>query len=128
MDLEGIREDLSFLSDREVVLFGSYVTGDAGPCSDIDVAIITRLHDRKEMMRIRVEASGRTLESYDIQVFELLPLIVKGSILENYEVVFGDPIDIAFYFYHVRKMWEDYIHRIEVPTVDEIRKGISKER
>ena len=52
MDLDDIREDLSFLSNREVILFGSYVTGEAGPNTDIDVAIIARLHDRKEMLRV----------------------------------------------------------------------------
>jgi predicted nucleotidyltransferase len=125
MNLDKIRKDLSFLSGREVVLFGSYVKGDFGPRSDIDVAVITRLQDRREIMDVRIEASGKAPKGYDIQVFEQLPLIVKGSILQDFEVLFGNPLEIGMYFYFVRKIWEDYRHRIEVPTVEEIVKGIA---
>ncbi|NHJ15133.1 MAG: nucleotidyltransferase domain-containing protein [Candidatus Thorarchaeota archaeon] len=121
--LDKIREDLRFLAGREVVLFGSYVSGDAGPRSDIDVAIITRSKDRDEMLNTRVEASGQAPEGYDIQVFEALPLVVKGAILEQFEVLFGDKLEIGMYFYHIRKVWEDFRHRIEVPTLEEIRRG-----
>ncbi len=125
MNLEAIRNDLSFLSDKEVVLFGSFVTGECGPRSDIDVAIIARSHEGSKVHNIRIEAVGRAPECYDIQVFEALPLVLKGSIIENYEVLFGDPLEIGMYFYRVRKAWEDYMHRVEIPTVEEIRRGLS---
>ncbi|MFO7837585.1 MAG: nucleotidyltransferase domain-containing protein [Candidatus Thorarchaeota archaeon] len=102
------------------MLFGSYVNGETGPRSDIDVAIITRSHDREEMMQIRIEAAGKAPEYYDIQVFEALPLILKSAIIENFEVLFGNPLEIGMHFYHVRKIWEDYRHRIEIPTIEEI--------
>lgn len=92
---------MSFLSDKEVVLFGSYVTENAGPRSDIDVAIITRSNDRREMMQIRIKAVGKAPDYYDIQVFEALLLVLKGAIIENFEVLFGDPLEIGMYFYHV---------------------------
>lgn len=117
---------MNFLSDKEVVLFGSYASGEAGPRSDIDVAIVTRLDDQKEMMQIRIEAAGKAPDCYDIQVFEALPLILQGAIVENFVVLFGDPLEIGMYFYHIRKIWDDYRHRIEVPTIDEIRKGIAE--
>lgn len=125
MNLDSIRNDLSFLSGKEVVLFGSFVTGESGPNSDIDVAIIARTHDRSKANNIRIEAAGRAPDRYDIQVFEALPLVLKGSIIENYEVLFGDPLEIGMYFYQVRKLWEDYMHRLEVPTVEEIRRGVA---
>ncbi|MBS3795382.1 MAG: nucleotidyltransferase domain-containing protein [Candidatus Thorarchaeota archaeon] len=117
---------MRFLSDKEVVLFGSYVTGNVGPRSDIDVAIITRSDNRREMMQIRIEAAGKAPNYYDIQVFEALPLVLKGAIIENFVVLFGDPLEIGMYFYHIRKIWDDYRHRIEVPTIDDIRKGITE--
>lgn len=123
MNLNKIRKDLEFLKDREVVLFGSYVAGETTPRSDVDVAIISRSKDRDEMMRLRIEASGRAPEDYDIQVFEALPLIVRGSILENFEVLFGDPLEIGMYFYYERKVWDDFRKRIEEPTIEEIRKA-----
>lgn len=123
MNINRIRQDLHFLSDREVVLFGSFVEQTFSPRSDIDIAIIARSQNEGELMQIRIEASGKAPERYDIQVFEALPLIIKGSILENFEVLFGDPLEIGMYFYHFRKLWEDYRYRIDVPTIEEIRRG-----
>ncbi len=128
MNLDKVREELSFLSNQEVLLFGSCLTSEFDPNSDIDVAIIARSEDPAEMMRIRVEASGKASEKYDIQVFEQLPLIIKGTILENFETLFGNPLEIGMYLYKFRKQWDDYSHRIEVPTIDEIRRGMQRHR
>lgn len=124
MNLNKIREDLHFLANRDVVLFGSYVSQTSSSRSDIDVAIVTHSQNKEELMQIRIEASGQSPECYDIQVFEALPLVLKGAILEEFEVLFGDPLEIGMYFYHFRKLWEDYQHRMEVPTIEEIRKGV----
>ncbi len=124
MNINRIREDLSFLSDKEVVIFGSFVRGDFGPTSDIDIAIITRDKDKKKNLEIRIEALGRAPKCYDIHIFEELPLALKGIVIENYIVLFGDPLEIGMYFYHFRKLWEDFRHRIEIPTIAEIRKSI----
>ena len=123
MALSKIRDDLKFLKDREVVLFGSSVTGESTPRSDVDVAIISRSRDREEMMNLRIEASGMAPEGYDIQIFEALPLIVRGSILEKFEVLFGNPLEIGMYFYYERKVWDDFRQRIEEPTIEDIRKA-----
>lgn len=125
MNISKIRQDLHFLSDREVVLFGSFVEQTFSPRSDIDIAIITRSQDAAKLLQIRIDASGKAPEGYDIQIFESLPLVIKGSILENFEVLFGDPLEIGMYFYHFRKLWEDYRYRIDVPTIEEIRKGVT---
>ena len=127
MNIRRIRHDLHFLSDHEVVLFGSFVEQTFGPRSDIDIAIITRSQDAAKLLQIRIDASGKAPEGYDIQIFESLPLVIKGSILENFEVLFGDPLEIGMYFYHFRKLWEDYGYRLEVPTVEDIRRSIAKD-
>jgi hypothetical protein len=49
---------------------------------------------------------------FDVRVFELFPIDIKISIIQNYEVIFGDPLEISEYFYHVRKKWDDCKHRI----------------
>jgi len=126
VNLSKIREDLHFLANRDVILFGSQVSGTDSPRSDIDVAIISHSQDKEELQRIRVDASGQAPEGYDIQVFEALPLVIKGAIIEEFEVLFGNPLEIGMYFYHFRKLWEDYRYRIEVPTIEEIRKGVAK--
>lgn len=50
---EEIREDLSFLENREVIIFGSYVSGEFRPGSDIDIAVVTRTEDRKKNLELQ---------------------------------------------------------------------------
>ncbi|MBD3404589.1 MAG: DNA polymerase subunit beta [Candidatus Lokiarchaeota archaeon] len=124
MKIEEIKKDLQILEEHEVVLFGSYVDGTYNSQSDIDVAVITRLRNRKQMFEMKLEYSGKVKKKYDIQIFEMLPIVIKGSILEDHRVLFGNPLEIGMYFYYVRKEWEDFQHRMEIPTIAEIRKGL----
>ena len=112
MKIEHIREDLKFLKDYEVVIYGSYVTGEFREGSDIDIAVITRIRDEKKNIKILKSFIGRTKNLYDIRVFELLPLKVKASVMKNYIVLFGDKGEISEYFYYYRKLWEDQKRRI----------------
>ncbi|MBN2228197.1 MAG: nucleotidyltransferase domain-containing protein [Candidatus Thorarchaeota archaeon] len=126
MNRDKIRRDPHFLSKREVVLFGSQVSGTFDSRSDVDIAIITRSQDKDEMMHIRLDALGKAPDGYDIQIFEELPLVIKGAIIEEFEVLFGDSLEIGMYFFYIRKFWEDYNHRIEVPTIEEIQRGFAE--
>ncbi|MEM3647322.1 MAG: nucleotidyltransferase domain-containing protein [Thermofilum sp.] len=111
--LEEIKRDLRALSSFEAVVFGSYVTGEFREGSDIDVAVITRLRDQDKNLEIQRSLIGRFKPIYDVRVFELLPLKVKASIIDDYIVLFGDELEISEYFYYWRKVWEDEKHRIE---------------
>ena len=106
--LEDIREDLRSLSKYEVVMFGSYVSGEFREGSDIDVAVITRKRDFNENVRILKGILGKVKPIYDIRIFELLPLKVKVSVIDNYIVIFGDELKISEYFYYWRKFCEDF--------------------
>lgn len=94
------------------MIFGSYVTGEFRKGSDIDIAVITRLKDEKKNFEIQKSLIGKFKPSYDIRVFELLPIKVKASVFSDYIVLFGDELEISEYFYHWRKIWEDLRHRI----------------
>jgi len=112
LSLDQIKKDLQPLSKYEVVIFGSYVTGEFRKGSDIDVAVITRIRDERQNFAILKELIGNVKPVYDVRIFELLPLKVKASIIENHIVVFGDELEISEYFYFWRKFWEDVKHRI----------------
>ncbi len=112
MSWDQIKEDLKPLAKYEVVLFGSYVSGEYREGSDIDIAVITRTRDERKNISILKELFTRVSSVYDLRIFELLPLKVKASIMENYTVVFGDEIEISEYFYYWRKLWDDLKHRI----------------
>lgn len=106
-DLQDIRDELHFLSDYEVVVFGSYASKKADSRSDIDIAVLTREKDRTRCMEIWTEMLGKVPDSYDLKIFELLPLQIKASLIQCYEVVFGNRLDISEYLYRFRRLWND---------------------
>lgn len=120
---QDIKNDLSFVKNYNVVIFGSYAAKKADIRSDIDIAVITGDENREKCMDIRREIMGKAPDVYDIKIFELLPLRIKASVIHRHEVVFGNRYDISEYFYKFRKLWNDMKHRI-----DENRFGSMREK
>ncbi len=109
--IKEIKTDLSFVKDYEVVVFGSYAGKRADKRSDVDIAVITKEKDRDKCMKIWMEVLGKAPKTYDIKIFELLPLHIKASLFNNYVAVFGNSLDISEYFYEFRKLWNDMKYR-----------------
>ena len=108
-----LRKLLAPFQDKfEVVLYGSYVEGGVRPNSDIDIAIISREKDIKHNLKLQKEILGKVSSKFDIRVFELLPIYIQISIINNYQVIFGNPLEISEYFYFYRKKWDDCKYRI----------------
>jgi len=122
--IEDIKGDLSFAKDYEIIIFGSYAGKTAEKRSDIDIAIITREHDRQKCIEIWKETFGSTPDIYDIKIFELLPLRIKVSAMRKFDVVFGNRLDISEYFYGYRKLWNDVKHRIETNRFSSMREKL----
>ncbi|MBY8984476.1 MAG: nucleotidyltransferase domain-containing protein [Candidatus Lokiarchaeota archaeon] len=113
LKIEDLAEILNPLKGKyEVVLYGSQVEGGIRPDSDIDIAVITRGTDIEKNIKIQKELLGIFSLKFDIRVFELFPIYIQISIIENYQVVFGDILEISEYFYSFRKKWDDCKHRI----------------
>ena len=112
--LSEIRKDLNPLKAFNVVIYGSYLSKHYIPHrSDIDIAIISHTHDKEQNFRLLKETLGKYPDKYDIKVFESLPLFLKVDIINNYEVLFGNPLEISEYFYHYRSIWKDMRYRIK---------------
>ena len=111
--MDKLREILTPLKERfEVVLFGSIVEGGVRPKSDIDVAILSRKIEKEENIKLQKDILGEYPLKFDLRVFELLPIYIQISIIENYKVIFGNPLEISEYFYYFRKKWDDCKFRI----------------
>ena len=108
-----IKTDLSSLANYEIVVFGSHARKTADKRSDIDIAVITKEQNRNRCIKIWMELIGHASDIYDIKIFELLPLHIQASVIQRYEVVFGNRLDISEYFYNFRKLWNDTRHRLE---------------
>lgn len=113
VELGEVRNSFETLEEKyEVIMYGSQVEGGSRPISDIDIAVITRKGSREDNVKIQEDLLGILPLKYDIRVFELYPIYIQISVIENYKVVFGDPLEISEYFYQYRKKWDDCKHRI----------------
>jgi len=123
--LNNVKEDLKKIDNFWVVIYGSSLSEYYIPLkSDIDIAIITQIKEKKENLNIWKDIMGEFAEKYDIKIFELLPLFIKIEIIENYRVIFGNPLEISEYFYHYRSIWKDMVHRIESNRFKSIKEKI----
>lgn len=125
MHIADIRKELKRIAQYEVLLFGSSLNGTHREGSDIDIAILARTEDVKKIKQTKLDVIQLVPSQYDVQVFESLPTTVKASILHSYDVIFGDPLEIGEYLYRYWKEWQDYSFRLELPTVDEMRKAVN---
>lgn len=123
MNLDDIRSDLEGLSNREALLFESYVTGELREGSDIDISVLAHAENREEIKNLKIKLLFAVPEGYDLSILEALPTVIKAGVLKNYKVLFGDPLEIGEYLRNYWKEWDDYKHRLDLPSLEEMRKG-----
>ncbi len=125
MNLRQIQDDLTFLSGYDAVIFGSYVIGDFREDSDIDIALITRIKDYERNLDIFKSLIRKAPPVYDLRLFELLPLKIKASVMNNYTVLYGELPDISEYFYYYRKLWGDCKHRVAAGQFESYKEQVA---
>lgn len=108
--LQEIKEDFEFIKDKVkgVLIFGSAARGELSKRSDVDICLI-----RPKYKRILFKVFEKLGNKYDVKIFENLPLHIKMNIIKEHVTVFGDEVELSYYFYRFRKEWKDMEHRIE---------------
>jgi hypothetical protein len=91
-----------------VLLFGSAAKGRLSKRSDIDIALV-RPRTKQVLLKVFARLGGK----YDVKIFEALPLMVKMDIIQHHQVIFGDEVELSYYFYRFRKEWDDMHCRIK---------------
>lgn len=110
--LENLRNDLEEIKDKvfAILIYGSYVTGEAHSRSDIDICFILKTGNKEIVNKIFkkiLEISAKN-EKYDIRIFEQMPLFMKIEVIENGEVIYAEDLsELNEYFYFFRKLWQD---------------------
>ncbi len=74
---------------KAILLFGSYAGGTAIWRSDIDICVVFKKNlSLREATLFRIRVLGNVPDIVDLQVFNVLPLKVKKSIVENHTILF----------------------------------------
>ncbi len=74
---------------KAILLFGSYAGGTAIWRSDIDICVVFKKNiSLREATLFRIHILGNLPDNVDLQVFNVLPLKVKKSIVENHKILF----------------------------------------
>ena len=105
-----------------VMLFGSHARGDAGPGSDIDVALVLQPElSREDATRKRAEYLSES--DLDLSVFQQLPLHVRSRVLKAGVVLFTRD-EVALYALAARtaRAFEHFRH-IQRIYLDEVARG-----
>ena len=72
-----------------ILLFGSFSDNSFTPSSDIDICVVfKRALSLKEATAFRIRISGNTPEKVDIQVFNILPQVIKKEIARNHRILY----------------------------------------
>lgn len=120
-----LKRDFAFIKDevRGVLLFGSAVKGELNKRSDIDIALVT-----PKTKSVLLKVFARLGQKYDVKIFEDLPLLIKMDIIKHHLVIFGDDVELSYYFYRFRKEWNDVEHRIRNNQFNSVRELINQRR
>jgi hypothetical protein len=105
-----LQGDFEFIKDEVngVLLFGSAAKGRLSKRSDIDIALV-RPRTKQVLLKVFARLGGK----YDVKILEELPLTVKMDIIQHHQVIFGDEVELSYYFYRFRKEWNDMHCRIK---------------
>jgi len=80
----------------EIILFGSAVEGAMRPKYNIDIAVLSRNQNQKSNIDLQKELLGKFPLKFDLRIFELLPIYIQISIVQNYKVIFVNHIRCRF--------------------------------
>jgi len=110
MMLSEIKKDFEYIKDEVegVLLFGSAAKGELSKRSDIDIALV-RPRNKRVLLRVFERVGGK----YDAKIFDDLPLYIKMDIIKNHIIIFGDEVELSYYFYRFREEWKDMEYRIK---------------
>ena len=120
-----LRKEFEFIRDEVegVLLFGSAAKGELSKRSDIDIALVGP-ENKSVLIRVFERVGGK----YDVKNFDDLPLYIKMDIIKNHQIIFGDEVELSYYFYKFRREWKDMEYRIKSNQFKSVLEMINQRR
>ena len=107
-EIKEIERDFSHFKSKVlgIILFGSRVNREEHERSDVDICLVAPDYNSGKLFNEIIKS--RVTERYDVKIFELLPLKLKGTILENHRIIWSkDEKELSYYLHKWRRVWED---------------------
>lgn len=107
--LKVVKSMLDFDKVAFIFLFGSVADGKQNKLSDIDFAVYYQ-GNNKERFKFRLEVLKKLPDSFDVQIFQDLPLFVQKEVLRG-KLIYCKDKDLSFVYkkaYEVIKSYEDF--------------------
>ena len=120
-DFKSYWED-SRSSIQAILLFGSYTTGEETKRSDIDICIVPDWNPEMSQ-QVDISLSTEIIRKawrfvggkYDLWLFTELPIYLQSEVIDNHKIIFCNDLPKLYeFFYHFRKLKEDYTYRLRV--------------
>lgn len=105
--MKKLRKISGFRNVKFVILYGSQALGKATPMSDYDFAVYYD-GDKDERYNFRIKLGGQLPDTFDLHVFQDLPLYVRKEVLKG-KVIYAQ--DLSFVYdiaYETIKDFEDF--------------------
>lgn len=97
-----------------VVLYGSFATGAFHDMSDIDICIVAPNQDHYSIYKTYSSGITGNIDKFDIRFFNELPLLIRGSIIEEGIIICTRDIGelTEYYYFSTRKELADHRYRM----------------
>ncbi|ODS42884.1 MAG: hypothetical protein MSIBF_06360 [Candidatus Altiarchaeales archaeon IMC4] len=108
MDKKGIVRDFEQFKDKVmgIMLFGSGAGDSQHERSDVDICIVAGDYDADKLFGELIRT--RLPQKYDVKIFELLPIKLKGGVIDCHKVLWArSKPELSYYLYKWRRMWDD---------------------
>ncbi len=98
-----------------ILIYGSYAVKKFTSRSDLDICVVVGNRIKAKQMYKETLAIQAKKQKYDVHIFELMPLYLKMSVIDEGKVIFAKNLsELYYYFYFYRKIRQDQaINRVE---------------
>ncbi len=113
-----LRKAGNFSRLKFAYIYGSAAEGKAGRLSDIDVCLYYGMKDGDAMRRLLYKIKGMLPDRYDVQMFQLLPIVVRKEIFRGELIYCRDKAVVYDLAFGTFREYEDFEPRYKFSVIN----------